>query len=311
MDRLPPLRLLMTFDTIARLRSMQLAAAELNVTAPAVSQAVKALEDQVGVALLDRRSKPSRMTEAGERLAQATRAGLGMVADAIEEIRVTAGLEERHLTVSCTIGMATYWLMPRLPDFYARHETITVNVQAPPSDLPALAPGIDVALRYGAAPSSDGETRKLFDESACPVGRPAQIAALGHDPEALVNAPLIHVRAPAGNHWASWPEYFRRRALPRHRGPVQVFDNYIQAVQAALDGRGIMLGWRSITENHVQEGALAPLEGGAIDLGTAYYMTCARTSLTKPAAQEFVAWLAGICAPSTSAAPDPGPGPDP
>lgn len=293
MDRLPPLRLLITFDAVARLRSMQSAAAELNVTPPAVTQAVKALEDRIGVPLIDRSSKPSRPTEAGERLAAATRNGLGTIADTIEEIRFTAGLAGRNLTVSCTIGMATYWLMPRLPGFYALHDSVAVNVQAPPSDVPVLAPGIDVALRYGRGAWADGETHRLFDEAVCPVGKPGLIAPVAADPDRLAAVPLIHVRT--ANHWEGWTEYFARRGLQRHRGPAQVFDNYIQAVQAALDGRGIMLGWQSITRQLVDDGALVELPDATVDLGTAYYVTCAHASARKAAAQDFVGWLIGLC----------------
>lgn len=47
MQRLAPLRLLIVFDAVHRLGSMRLAAAETNVTRPAVSQAIRALEDRL------------------------------------------------------------------------------------------------------------------------------------------------------------------------------------------------------------------------------------------------------------------------
>ena len=107
MGRLPPLRLLTMFDAVRRRGSMQLAAAEMNVARPAVSQAIKALEDQIGVALMDRPVKPSVPTDAGEKLAHATRSGLKQIADAIDEIRFSAGLAGQQVMVACTLGMAT------------------------------------------------------------------------------------------------------------------------------------------------------------------------------------------------------------
>ncbi|WP_432420241.1 helix-turn-helix domain-containing protein, partial [Opacimonas viscosa] len=68
MEHLPPLRLLVTFEALSRHGSMRDAAARLNVTQPAVSQAVKALEEHVGVALFDRRVRPARLTDAGDML---------------------------------------------------------------------------------------------------------------------------------------------------------------------------------------------------------------------------------------------------
>lgn len=291
MDRLPPLRLLTTFDAVSRLGSMQQAADALNVTPPAITQAVRALEEHIGVPLLDRSVKPARLNAAGERLAQSTRSGLGQIAEAIEELRLMAGLSGRRLTVSCTIGMATYWLMPRLPDFYLRFDDIAVNVQAPPSDLPALSQGIDVALRYGRGDWRDGQSRKLFDEMVCPVAIPSLIAMVAAAPDQLCSAPLIHVRAPAAHHWEGWPNYLAALGLPRATGPAHLFDNYIHAVQAALSGRGIMLGWRSITSQFVAEGRLTELSGGQLDLGTAYYITTPEGSLTKGVVADFMGWI--------------------
>ncbi len=294
MNRLPPLRLLMIFDAVARLRSMQTAAEALNVTPPAITQAIHALEDHIGVSLLDRSVKPARLNVAGERLAKATREGLGTISDMIEELRLLSGVAGRQLTVSCTIGMTTYWLMPRLTQFYEQYESVTVNVQAPHADLPSLSGGIDVALRYGRGEWNDGDTRKLFDEVVCPVGTKATIDNVAQDPARLSSVPLIHVRSAAATHWAGWPEYLAARGLPRPSGAAHVFDNYIQAVQAAQAGRGIMLGWRSITRTLVDDGVLKELPGGVHGFGTAYFVTIAPASRHKPAVADFVAWLAGF-----------------
>ena len=296
LNRLPPLRLLVVFDTVARAGSMQSAADELNVSPPAVTQAIKALEDHIGVTLMDRNSKPARLNAAGERLAHTTRDSLAAVADVIEELRYLAGLSGRQITVSCTIGVATYWLMPRLAAFYERSEDVTVNVQAPPTDLPSLAPGTDVALRYGSGNWSDGDTVKLFDEEACPVGEPALIQSLIDDPSRLTSVPLIHVRAGLAHHWVGWPEYLAAKGLGKSTGPARVFDNYIHATQAALNGRGVMLGWRSISQGMVANGTLAALPDAAHDFGTAYYLTTARQGRNKAAIRDFTDWLVGSVA---------------
>lgn len=290
MDRLPPLRLLATFEEVARLGSMREAAVRLNVTQPAVTQALKTLEEHVGTMLFDRSTRPARLTEAGQLLARATREGLSVIAGTIDEIRANAGME-RQLTISCTIGMATYWLMPRLPDFYACYPDLVVNVQAPPTDLPEVSPGVDVALRYGTGEWSDGRTWKLFGEIVCPVGRPAVVERQLAAGTGLANASLIHVRSPEVHHWAGWPDYFLRTGLGRHRGASQSFDNYVQAVQAALDGRGLMLGWRSITDSLVAEGALQRWPDGSVDLGTGYYATLSASGAAKAATRAFVDWL--------------------
>lgn len=271
---------------------MQVAAQQLNVTPPAVSQAVKVLESEIGAQLLDRSVKPAVPTEAGERLYRATRNGLGMIEETIEDIRFAEGLSDLQINVSCTLGMATHWLMPRLPGFYSEYPDVTVNVQTPPSDLPMLTGGIDIALRYGDGEWRDCETSMMFKEVICPVGTPDIIERALYD-GGLADAWLIDVRLRSGKPWAGWADYLRQKGIVRAKRKVQVFDNYVQAVQSALNGHGIMLGWRSITAAHVADGSLVPWPEGDLDFGTAYYVSCDNASLHKPPVQNFRDWVIG------------------
>ena len=291
MQRLPPLRLLVTFEAVHRSGSMRLAAAELNVTRPAISQAIRALEDWLGVPLFDRSAKPSRPTDAGERLARATRTGLNQIAAVIEDIRASARFADRHITVSCTIGMATYWLMPRLPGFYARIPDAMVSVQAPPSDMPAVSAGIDVALRYGTGPWDERETVRLFEERAFPIGQPERIEALNGDLAALRTQPLIRVRTPESNGWPDWEDYLAAKCIGDPVGPRQTFDNYVQATQAVLNGQGILLGWLSINAGMLSDRRLLAMQEGVHDFGTAYWASAVPTANPRPLAQQFLDWI--------------------
>ena len=188
--RLPPLRLLVIFDTVCRLGSMQRAASELNVSPPSITQAIRALEQDIGAKLLDRTAKPAVPTEAGERLSRSIRNGLSLIETTIADIQESEIYAHQQITVSCTLGMATYWLMPKLSGFYNLYPDFTINIQAPPSDLPRLTAGIHVTLRYGKGEWQDGETVKLFDEVACPVGTPDVIHSFLEKGD-LTKAPLM------------------------------------------------------------------------------------------------------------------------
>ena len=291
MQPLPPLRLLTTFAEVARLGSMQEAAGRLNVTRPAVTQALKNLEAHIGLTLLDRSRKPARLTDAGQQLAWAVEAGLGQIATAIADMQAAAQVEEGQLTLSCTLGMATYWLMPRLPQFYALHPDVTVNVQAPSSDLPALRPGIDIALRYGSGGWTDGQVVPLFHEEVCPVGHPDLVERLQAEGRNLSEVALIHVASPEARHWATWSDYLQQRGLAAPKARGQVFDNYVQAVQAMQDGRGLMLGWRSITGDLERDGSVARWPGGALDLGTGYHLCIRPAEGGSGPVEAFQAWV--------------------
>src|SRR3546814_1596093 len=104
---LPPLRLLSVFAAVERHGGLRQAAAALNVSQPAVSQALRQLEDFLGTRLLDRRTRPARLTEAGRLLHQATVEGLGRIAEAVAEIRRLDTEDQRSLRIACSVGFAT------------------------------------------------------------------------------------------------------------------------------------------------------------------------------------------------------------
>jgi len=285
---LPPLRLLAAFAAVVRCGSVQGAAAELNVTQPAVSQAVRQLEEHVGLPLLDRGRRPVRPTAAGEALAGAIRDGLGQIAEAIEALRATRREEGATVTVAVSVGVATYWLMPRLAALYREHPEILVNVMTTPTGAPALAEGVDLAIRYGHGRWRDGLVHRLFAEEVLPVCAPGLRARHGGTvPPGAV--PLLHVRSDDVS-WVGWPEYLRSTGQAPVRAEGRVFTNYVQATQAALEGHGMMLGWRSITGGLTASGALVDAGLPALVPRDAVYLV-ARAKRGGRAAELFADWL--------------------
>ncbi|MGD1876067.1 MAG: LysR substrate-binding domain-containing protein [Kiloniellaceae bacterium] len=271
-SRLPPLRLLTVFDAVLRQGGVRPAAATLNVSQPAVSQALRQLEDFLGVALLDRGTRPARLTEAGRLLHTATVEGLGRIDEAVAEIGRLTSEAEGSVRIACSVGFATYWLMPRLAAFYERHPEIAVHVMTASSGSPELAAGVDIALRYGDGQWRDGAVTRLFAERIDPVASPALAERLRGTPAPLEAAPLIHVEVEDGR-WTPWDAYLRFLGLPpRGRAKGLRFTNYVQATQAALGGQGIVLGWRSITGDLVAEGRLRPVIDRPMLPSDSYYM---------------------------------------
>lgn len=285
---LPPLRLLTTFAAVVRLGSIQAAAAELNVTQPAISQAVRKLETHIGVSLLDRGSRPARPTEAGYALAAATSESLLKIADLLDTLK-QAGLDRtKSVTVACSVGVATYWLMPRLALFYRAHPDFLVNVVTTQAGVPALTDGIDVAIRYGHGRWSDGLAFHLFDEEVEPVCAPALRARFEpFVPPTKVS--LLHVRSNEAS-WLTWSDYLVGIGHPPVRAGGQSFTNYVQTSQAALEGHGMMLGWRSITGPLVASGSLVSAGLPVLTPRDAFYLAVRRKK-TADAIEEFAFWL--------------------
>ncbi|MGF1630131.1 MAG: LysR substrate-binding domain-containing protein [Kiloniellaceae bacterium] len=278
MDRtLPPLRLLSVFAAVQRHGGPRQAAAALNISQPAVSQALRQLEDFLGARLLDRRTRPAQLTEAGRLLHAATVEGLGRIADAVEEIGRLDAEAGRSLRIACSVGFATYWLMPRLAAFYERHPEVAVHVMTSPHGAPDFAPGVDIAARYGNGAWRDGAVTLLFRERIDPVASSALAERLRLAPAPLAAAPLLHVDV-ADARWTPWDAYLRAVGLTLQgqaaggRAKGLRFTNYVQATQAALAGQGILLGWRSITGDLVAEGRLVPVVDAPLVPEDAYYL---------------------------------------
>ncbi|MDZ4311512.1 MAG: LysR substrate-binding domain-containing protein [Cypionkella sp.] len=298
-QRLPPLRLFAVFETVLRSGSPQRAAAELNVSQPAISQAIKALETHIGAALLDRRSRPPALTEAGRILQRAVADGLGRITDAIEQIHALQRVSPGSVTVACSVGTATYWLMPRLSGFYVDHSDVSVNVMTTAQGAPAITAGIDLAIRYGLGNWSDGRVIKLFEESVVPVCHPSLRQRMLDAGLGIAGLPLLHVNS-GEDSWLSWQDYLRAVGLPEPRGGGRSFTNYVQATQAALDGHGVMLGWDSNTADLLRRGRLVVLPFPKLQPKEAFYLVLPAHRDDQPAVRRLADWL---CRPGAASAP--------
>ncbi|MDQ0396034.1 LysR substrate-binding domain-containing protein [Labrys monachus] len=294
---LPPLRLLTVFDTVVRRGGIRQASAALNVSQPAVSQSLRQLEDHLGARLLDRSVRPAVLTEAGLLLHRATVEGLGRIAEAVEEIGRLGTRTADAATIACSVGFATYWLMPRLAGFYDRHPDMAVNVMTTQHGAPQLTAGVDIAVRYGDGSWTDGRVQLLFAERIDPVCSPELAARLRNAGSGIADATLLHVDVDDES-WVRWSRYLRGAGLPPNRRAGLHFTNYVQATQAALGGLGIMLGWRSITGDLVREGRLVPFLDAPMVPPDGFHLVTSPRPRSAATCQAVGAWLVEAAAPA-------------
>src|SRR5438552_11481728 len=117
--RLPPLDLLASFEAAARLLSFTRAGAERFVTQSAMSRQMRALEDELGVALFRRQHRALALTADGERLHAACARMLAELREVVAQIRSPA--RRAVLALSTTPGLASLW----------RSEEHTSELQSP------------------------------------------------------------------------------------------------------------------------------------------------------------------------------------
>lgn len=142
---LPSLSLLRAFDATARAGSFAEAGRVLNVTHAAVTQAVRALEADLGVQLVRRAGRTVALTGAGEALARSLAEGFGAIAAGVEALRQREA--RRIVRVTTTTFIAETHVMPRLPEFWARHPSVEVALSPSPARIDLERDGFDMAIR--------------------------------------------------------------------------------------------------------------------------------------------------------------------
>src|ERR1700752_3160351 len=159
MASIPPTHNLLAFEAVARRRSFALAAAELHLTASAVSHQVARLESQLGVRLFDRSAHGVRISAAGEQYMGRIAGALTAITAATEDLR--QGLSN-NLYVHCAQSIASLWLMPRLQGFAQAYPDITLNLSAAHTLSDFAVDQVDIDIRYGVPQWPDLVVEPLF-----------------------------------------------------------------------------------------------------------------------------------------------------
>jgi DNA-binding transcriptional LysR family regulator len=289
-DRLPPLDLLASFEACARHLSFTKAAAERFVTQSAMSRQMRALEDDLGTALFRRRHRVLALTEAGTRLFAVCTTVLAQLRASMRELRAPSQREVLSLTT--TPGLASFWLIPRLPAFTRAHPGIDVRLDASFDLRQLAAEGFDLAIRYARPEKVAGQ--RLFGESVLPVCSPALLERLPlRRPEDLARHTLLQL-APSvtGGMPIEWEPWLQAIGLPALEPASRLsMSGYNEVVAAALAGQGVALGRRPLIDALLREGRLvAPLPRSLVT-PRSYLLVVDAAARARPAVRALEAWL--------------------
>ena len=116
---------LVVFRKVAEQLSFRKAAEELYLTQPAVSQQVKALEEDLGVALFDRSGSQVRLTPAGNALLEYAERSSRLLLEAANTVATFSGTQSGALTLGASTTIAQYVLPRLLGEFCAAHPRVS------------------------------------------------------------------------------------------------------------------------------------------------------------------------------------------
>jgi LysR family transcriptional regulator, glycine cleavage system transcriptional activator len=286
--RLPRLSGLLVFEAAARHLNFTNAARELKVTQAAVSQQVRALETELGVALFLRYHRGLELTQEGHRLYRAAAMSLECLATATDDIRAS---NRPTIRIGITSAIATFWLVPRLPAFRGRHPEIDVHIVASELGFQAVADRADVGIAFGRGTWPGFRASFLREGDAFPVCSPVYL--LSRPPLVDVAQLLDEVLLVMDDNRVTlidWSLWFASHGIRNTNRRRIRFNSLPLLLQAACEGQGIGLGWSLLTDDLLTRGALVRPVNASLRTRGAYYLVVAENR-SGPEIQAFQSWI--------------------
>lgn len=242
--KLPSPNALFVFEAAARHENFSQAAVELNVTQPAVSRMIAALEAHLGTALFTRGKQGARLTPEGLRLRHVVAgafAGIGAELDAL----ASRPAGKAPVTLSVSTAFTAHWLTPRIDRFRAAFPGVDLRFQLIAGAVDGPAGDVDIAMRY--LPRIPRDALFVMREAHVPVCAPALLAK-------ALRGEATPIRLDPGGGDA-------------RAGAVLGFSDYAIVIQAAMIGQGVAEGWLNIVAHWLREGHLRVAAGALTHVG--------------------------------------------
>lgn len=250
--KLPPLHLLHLFEVAGRNLSFKKAGEELHLTPSAISHQIKALEENLGIALFRRLTRGVELTSAGHNY-------LTVVQDIFQRLdQGTTSLKQKFSSPSLKIAtipsVASNIIIPRLSLFQSEFPNIELRIETGLNIVDLRYEEFDLAIRLGDGHWPGVIAEKLFDIEVTPVCSPgfAQKHRL-KNLEQILDVPLIHLSTIAD----SWPDWGLAVGVSGVESSSSLtLGSYDAVIQAAQQGLGLALGALPIECSQIGAGLL-------------------------------------------------------
>jgi len=248
--KLPPLHLLHLFESAGRNLSFKKASEELFLTPSAISHQIKALEENLGIALFTRQARGVKLTVAGTSY-------LAVVQETFKKLdQGTSQLKKQYSSQSLRIAtfstLASNIIIPRLGLFQNTFPEIELNIQTSTDLIDLRYDEFDIALRLGTGDWPGVISEKIFDLQVSPMCSPAfaqkhKLTSVSQ----ITQVPLIKL-SNMEDAWSTWAKNVGITELELHSSLS--LGSYDAVIQAAQQGLGLALG-------------ALPLENSALNYG--------------------------------------------
>lgn len=283
------------FEAVARLLSFTRAAAELSVTAGAVSHQIKYLEDSLGCKLFYRLPKQIQLTEEGQRLAVTAASALRDLDQKAAEV-MAASRSSTDIRLRTGPSFALRWLVPRLSALRRREPRMSVRVIGAYGHVDPVHRNFDLAVEFRRDDLPGLQSEALMDEYLLPVCSPQYIAQ--HEflksPSDLDRCTLLHDGdawefASEDAEWRHWLDEVGAKDVRSNQGQFFTLSN--MAIEAALVHQGVALGRASLVTELLAAGLLVAPFRNRVKSPCRYSLAYPREIADRPCMKAVMEWL--------------------
>ncbi|KMN78001.1 LysR family glycine cleavage system transcriptional activator [Chromobacterium alkanivorans] len=287
MSTYPPLNTLRIFEAAARLESFSAAAGELFVTHGAVSKQIKQLEDWLGVPLFERSGGRVKLTDPGWRYLVQVQDGLDLIANATSQLLQAD--RRRRVSVNSTPTFALHWLLPRLSRFREQFPELELHLATSDRDISRLDSPFDIAIRRGPGDWPGHIAKPFLKEWELPLCGPALLAAAPiASPADLARHTLLY----ADTRPTAWQRWLTLAGVPELKPASALhFDSFSLALQAAINGLGVVLGPMPMAQAQIDAGVLLSPLPAPVATVRDYCWVAPRAAAEDAAVAAFCRWL--------------------
>ncbi len=294
---LPPLDYLIAFEASAECTSFAGASKRLNISETAISRKVRLLEQHFGLSFFRRGHRSIELTPQGREFLGRIRPALDAIRDAADDALRTS--QNRPVTLAATNSVASLWLTPRLNAFRRANPHLKIMLVSSDNDEECLADTVDLSILRGDGKWPGYAAHMLFGETVFPVCAPDFLRdhPASTDLRNLADAPLIEVTSPH-TEWMTWRDWLGQNGLSRvDLEQTTMFNTYPLAIQAAVDGVGVALGWGHLVDHLLDAGLLIrPLGAAQVRTTHGYHLLIPEDRVQSAGCREVADWLLGLSA---------------
>lgn len=243
--------------------SLVAASQHLDCDPSKLSRLLSAVESELGFRIFHRTTRSLSLTGSGEQYLDRIQPALEILDLARDEARELSGKASGHLRITASVGFGHVQIMPLIPIFRGIYPEITLECIWTDEVLDLVENRVDLAIRLGEPPQSDGIRRKLKDVVYSVCVSPAWIEQHGFviDPRDLATHNCIRFDLP--NHRTRWNfrELGNRNSdvVPVEIKGTLLIKNALSVRRASLEGLGpaMLADW--LIEDQIKNGELVPL----------------------------------------------------